>query len=709
MEAPKGTESQESMLEALRLEYETQVEEFRSRLKLLSDQTRKQYQKSTDTLLELGSIEKLLAQLRLDVKAASDDEKYERAAELNMEIDSNLERAETVRRSLEESQDETRKLELQKASILKEFVNAQSTLLFRLSEVKSVQIKVVSHSRDHLSSLKSEAVTVYASKIEMLEERISDVQSELERIVDREQKLEAKITANCQGISETVKEDSDLVMSLEEEIKDLREKLAAKETLLNTVQTRLKSNQSKIDVLRKEHGNYLDEVVSDKSKKLESLAALRSEKSQLDAQIAQQHQLIEKQEASMEQEIKVMSSIDEETTSVEDRISRATQTATLFSISIEDVIKEALDVVGNSDSAESTGVAKSGTESSSTSTASIRGSAILSSIKQKVSDQRSSISKTEVEISSHKQELKRLKIEQDESRKSVPLLEQSKQVAVSAKDYKEAARLKSEISSVQASIENQTVEMDRITEALQSDQESLISQQATLTDLLTQLDVAESQQASGRLEELSKLIWTAKTEQRRLATISTSRPPESPLHNEALEISQTQLAGFLEVARGESAYLAMKFGLEIPSETPLEVPEPLTDTTHPQPTENTSSSEIAETIPEKALTPDPQTTAPEEDGGLFDGLDEASDNTEEKASESKVNESKDEEATQFQKSEDKQSEGEILLLEARIQATEDSLAEAEADEDYERAEELHQQVVSLKLALSGLTAAGTDD
>lgn len=671
--------SQADALKALQTDFDASVLDFRSRFNAVSERILASNAAKKDTYGRLGELELQKAQLRIDVKAAEDEEKYEGAAELNTKIDAADSQIDATNAQLHDIEVEIEASGKEKVDILKHFHALQLSHVARLSQLDLAQKGVLEHYDRTIAELEGEASTVYASKIEMLNERLTDVEAELARSIEREQKIEAKITANSQGLVESLEEDSLTIDTLTREVADLKAQLAAKETALATVQSRRDANQQKMNVLRKEQGAYLDDVVQEKQKKDDTAKALRSERTILEAQLARQRSAISEEKALQAVESDIRGSISEVSTDMS-RMAEASL------VSIEHFGKPLL-TLNNQDASHSS----------------------LEAIQSNVSKAKIELRSTKEAIAMHNAALKLNRSEHENARNSLPLLEQSKQAAVATRDYKEAARVKAEIANTQATLDTLAQTGEALSKQVQDAQSSLISQQAELTSLIESLVEEEAKHASGRMDALTKTKFAARLTLRELA----SQPAElaSLLHDSAATVSAAQLEGMIESIDGEQKYLSLKFNLAIPEDEPLpeaneapktEEPE-VTEVTEVEPVEEPAEvEEVAqiETSPEPAvadLAPaEPETVemeAEDDDSGLFDGLDEAEPQAVEEESTYVPPTSTLPVAEDPRKKE----------LEAEISSLEERVRQAVEAEDYEQADELNNQLVAVQSQLSCLS------
>lgn len=669
--------SQADALKALQLDFDASVLDFRSRFNAVSERILASNTAKTAIYGRLGELELQKAQLRIDVKAAEEEEKYEGAAELNAKIDATDAQIDATTAQLHDITAEIEAFGKEKVDILKHFHALQLSHVACLAQLDLAQKGVIEHYDRTISELEGEANTVYASKIEMLNERLTDVEAELARSVEREQKIEAKIAANSQGLAESLEEDGVMIDSLMREVADLKAQLAAKEAALATVQSRRDANQQKMNALRKEQGAYLDDVVREKQKKDETAKTLRNERTVLEAQLARQHSAISEEKALQSFESDIQSSISE----VSSEMSRMAE-ASLVSIEHFGRPLFALD-----------------SEDASLSS--------LESIQLNVSKAKSELHTTKEAIAMHNAAFKLNRSEHENARNSLPLLEQSKQAAVATRDYKEAARIKAEIANTQASLEALAEAGDALSKQVQDAQSSLISQQAELTTLVESLADEEAKHASGRMSALSRTKFAARLALRNL----TLQPAElaSLLHDSATSVSASQLEGMIESIEGEQKYLSLKFNLPIPEDESLPdsntIPkETESESIAVEPEEEVNDSKEADEVEPVEPLPEPTTTEPEptepvtaevvaieDDSGLFDGLDEA--DPEETVEE---NTSYVPPLSTLPVAEDPRKKE----LEAQITSLEQQVGQAVEAEDYEQADELNNQLVAVQSQLS---------
>lgn len=668
--------SQADTLRSLEIEGEDFVADFRRRFKNVCDSIRDSSQAKSATFDQLSELEAQKSQLKTEVKAAEEEEKYERAAELNASIDSSQTLIDELTFKIRTIDADIEAAVATKLGILKNFHSLQLATIAQLSQVDLAQKSVIDHFNRSVSELESEATTVYASKIEMLNERLTDVEAELARSIDREQKIEAKIAANSQGLAEALTEDESTVTILSQEIAELKAQLAAKEAALVVVQTRRDGNQSKMNALRKEQGAYLEDVVQEKQKKEVTAANLRAERTILEAQLARHHSSIDQERALQAIEVEIRNSIAK-VIADESRMAAASLTSIDH---FESPLLVSDDSVSTSEQFES--------------------------LQNDVSKARAQLDATKEEISGHSAALKLNRSEQETASSSLPLLEQSKQAAVATRDYKEAARIKAEITTTQAALESLSQNGEALAKQLQDAQSSLLSKQASLTELQEKLEEQEASHASSRMDALKKTKFAARLA---LRSVSSERPrPDSLLHEAANTVSQAQLLGMVDSIEGEQRYLARKYSLAIPEDTPL--PEDIA-TQEVQVEESSAEDlsqeelvvteiEAATSVPDEPLAcetiEEPEIKAEDEDSGLFDGLDETQ--GEEGEPEAEVSEYVPPSFTVGTVADDAKK----TALKAQIEALEEQVKKSELEEDYESAEDLNNQLLALQSQLASL-------
>lgn len=474
--------------------------------------------------------------------------------------------------------------------------------------------------------------------------------------------------------------------TLEDEIASLRAQLEAKEAALSTVQARVSSNEAKFDALRKEHGSYLDDIMEDKQKKSDLLSVLRGEKTTLDEQLLKQHTAIDQENAIHKHEQDVLAELEANVKDMERQIEASEESWKIFSHPLLPP-----------STATDNDVAQSSAKKA------------LDSLVSKVANQKRTVADTETAIATSDAQRKRISSELDTLRASLPLLEQSKQVAVAAKDYKEAARLKTQIGSIQTQCEDLARQLDDATAQFTKSQAALIEQQAELTSLSSDLDIAQANNASYRMSELTDTLLRIKVALRDLHAAPPSEPYANgpllgALHGPASTLSTTQLNGMLQRIRAEQSYLSVKYAIELPAEPDLPpsattaAVEPTLDQPHPTSTAQPPSDDPSSPNNEPEALPG----APDEDGGLFDGLDEVAadpadeiDATLQSTPEIEVPAASEAAQAEQTKSDDSVAAS-IAALKQQISDIKPLLEAAEAAEDYERAEELHQQLISLQ-------------
>jgi hypothetical protein len=702
----KGPESQLRSFEMLQSEHEAQIGTYKASLRMLAERIKLSYVQRSEIYSELGSLERKQLDLRSAVKKAELEENFDKAADFNAEIDSNQVLIDGIVLNMEAQEAEMRQLEHEKVEILKSFATAQIHHCHQLSRLKMLQNDVVKHIDGIIADLESETTTVYASKIELLEERLDDVESELARILDREQKVEAKIAAGAQGLVESLQEDSETVEKLEKEVSNLRATLALKEAELLAVQTRLKSNQTKVDALRKEQGEYLEDILSDKHKKMDLLTSLRLEKSAMDLQLVKQHEKIDlqKQRKADQTEIQVAVALAQE--DFQKLIDASQRSIELFSTPL---IPSSTTSHGTSALSSNDSQSNSYTEGQKT-TDEIH---FLDELKSQWFKHKKQLELQTEQIAAKNVLLQGARTEIEAIQKSQPLMEQSKQAAVATRDYKEAARLKTEIANATALLEQRTQESEMLSADIQQLQRQLIEQQIAISALQESIRAAEAQNAEALMADLNEKRKLIAAELKALRSDSRANMG-SLLHDEARLVSISQLEGVDLATYGEQKFLALKFGLSIPElidavEEDTSLPEDtvVVEDTVPLPVavqvqENDSSAVLAsEAVPVDTSEPDQ-----EESSGLFDGLEESQadvDSDEVHVSEEVVEE-KSEPAIIVDDSETlDESKIASECLEKEIQDIEAQITEAEAQEDYERAAALHEQSEALKAQLASIT------
>lgn len=710
--------SQAEALKLLQVDFDSLVLDFRSRFQTLSTQAKDTYKTKGETFERLGDLEQQKAALKGEVKFAEEEEKYERAADLYSKIDACQVQIDEVAQELERISNTIEQQGREKVLLLKSFHSAQLSQVAKLSQLDMAQRVNIEYYDSVIEDLESEATNVFESKIEMLTERLADVEAELARAIDREQKIESKIASNSQGLSEALHEDGETAKILSEEIEKMKIELAKKEAQLTAVQARIDANQLKMDALRKEQGAYLEDVVGDKEKKKNQSEALKKEKASLDLQLAQKLEIIEREKQTRQIESEIRVSIED----VSKEMSKMAD-ASLVSLSAiegEDgsgspkiIIKEAQnDASGDSNSSE---------KKTSSDNSSEKNLEKLESIKMEVNEMKKLVDATKEEIAMRSAALKGNRAEQENALSALPLLEQSKQAAVSTRDYKEAARLKAEITTTQSSLESLATQNETISKQVQAAQSQLIEQQESLTKLIEKLEEEEARHAATQMERLKEKKKFVKIERRRLA----KQPSElaSLLHDSAVLVSIAQLEGMLEAIDGEQKYLALKFGIECPADEEIE--EEKTEETDVKDDEKVEaeqkSVEESEVIAEEDGKEEEQKlesgehekvdeeSSPtqndtkgdeEESSGLFDGLDETDAPEEEQKNEEDEN-SYVPPSVVVPSNNDAQKKD----LESQLEALEREVKNAEEQEDYERAEDLHNQVLEIQQQLSALSAS----
>lgn len=686
--------SQADALKALQTELDHSVHDFKSRFVSVSNRVRTLNHAKRVIYTRLGEFEQLKAQLKAEVKVAEEEEKYERAADLNAKIDATQSQIDDTMAHLLAAESDIEHASREKIEILKHFHALELSRIAQLSQLELAQNSVIKHYDRVVSDLENEATTVYASKIEMLNERLSDVEAELARSSEREQKIEAKIAANSQGLAESLQEDAEAIKTLTLEIQELRSQLAAKEAALSTIQSRKDINQEKMNALRKDQGAYLDDVVQEKQKKEETVKILRIERSTLESLMNRHHVAIENERALQRIEMEVKNSIGEVSVSMGQMAEASQQSIDSFS-------KPLLDIETHQSSTES-----------------------LESLKSDLNNAKLELDRIKETIVLHNAALKSNRSELDNARNSLPLLEQSKQAAVATRDYKEAARIKMEIANTQAALETLAQNGETLAKQLHEAQSSLISQQSTITALMDQLNEQEAKNATGRMERITETKYAARLALQQL--IDQPSEISSVLHDAATTVSIAQLEGMIDALEGEQKYLSIRFGLPIPEDKPLPEIQVLEELL--QQTENNEESEKDEEIAneddvekvEKSEKED-EVKIESESQPIEDGVEEAEMDSEHQV----VDELQDSQgsglfdglnASDFDDSRwetytppvssvpglldddprKKELESELAALEAEVK-------QAVEEEDYDRADELNNKLVAVQNAISSLT------
>jgi len=763
--------SQADILKTLQLEFDNQVMVYCEMVKSLSERVLGAYGVSSEIFLRLSGLERDQLVLREDVKSAEMEERYERAEELKLSFDENeLAIEEEGKRSVV-VEAELESLSAQKVGLLSQFHAFQKLHLDKIAIIKSVQEEVVNHAAEEVKELEAETTTVYAAKIELLDERLSDVQGELSRVLEREQKVVNKIASGAQGLVEALKEDEKAATALEGEIASLRTLLVQREAELATLQARRMGNQTKMEALRKEQGGYLEDIVAEKQRKLDLLETLKQEKTLLDAKLLKQHETIEAKQAGKSIEEEVWKTI-EEVAAEANRMQEATMASiTAFSRPLLQKLST-MTAEEDSDSLEERAISKhmdtstlptvsavSTSSPSSTTTSSSKSSSTssLESIKADVSSQRKALVETEEELSLASGHLKRSRAEQEALRASLPLTEQSKQAAVASRDYKEAARLKTEIANAHAKLVALDAEATTLTTQLQRAQDKRMQSQARLEKAMEKMRQVEAQNAEARMEALARQTKLIGRTARSLASQPT--PKESVLHQPMVNLSIAQLNGIMESIRAEQQYLSSKYRVPIPQDEEEEeaqeqsgfpTVEATTTTTTTTATiaatQSDTTSDTTATDTDSVQPIDSQTNPPsspsshkdsekgaqeetahegdadeeeeeEEGGGLFQGLEESSpedDNATPGGAEPEnprqtehhggsLQEEKESDISELMKDEEAAAaNANMEELTRQLQALEAARVAAEHDEDYEKAEVIHEECAAIQKQIDAL-------